>query len=51
VKIAPRDQLLDQEPRHDGLPGAGVVSQEESQRLAGEHVAVNGGDLMGQGLD
>jgi hypothetical protein len=51
LEVAADDQLLDVEPRHDGLAGTGVVGQQEAQRLAGQHLAVDRGDLVGQGLD
>ncbi len=45
-EIAPRDQLLDEETRHDRLASAGVVGEEEAQRLAGQHRLVDGRDLV-----
>ena len=50
-QIAAGDQFLDQQPRHDGLAGAGVVGQEEAQRLPRQHRLVDGGDLMRQWVD
>jgi hypothetical protein len=31
--IAANQEFLDEQPRHDGLAGARIVSEEESQRL------------------
>jgi hypothetical protein len=38
-------------PRHDGLAGARVVSQQKSQRLARQHLLVDCCDLVGQRLN
>jgi hypothetical protein len=46
VEVAPDGELLDEKARHDGLAGTRVVRQQEAQRVAGQHVAVNGGDLV-----
>lgn len=35
----------------DGLAGAGVVGEEETQRLHGQEFFVDGDDLVGEGLD
>ena len=51
LKIAADQQLLDQQPRHDRLAGAGIVGEQEPQRLARQHLAINGRDLMRQRLD
>ena len=48
LQVASGDQLLDQQPGHDGLAGAGIVGQQEAQRLAGQHLVVDGGDLVRQ---
>ena len=45
------EQLLDEQPGHDRLARAGVVGQQEAQRLARQHLAVDGGDLVRQRLD
>jgi hypothetical protein len=50
-QVAPGDQLLDQEARHDRLAGARVVGQQKPQRLPGEHGLVDGGDLVGRRID
>ena len=44
-------QLLDVEAGHDRLAGAGVVGQQEAQRLARQHRLVDGRDLVRQRLD
>ena len=36
---------------HDGLAGARIVREQEAQRLARQHLAVDGGDLVRQRLD
>ncbi len=51
LEVAAGDQLLDEEPGHDGLAGARVVGEEEAQGRAGQHGLVDGGDLVGEGLD
>ena len=44
--VAAHHQLLDQQAGHDGLAGAGVVGEQEVQRLAGEHLLVDRRDLV-----
>jgi hypothetical protein len=51
LQIAPGNQLLHQEPGHDRLARAGVVGQQEAQRLARQHRLVDGRDLVRQRLD
>ena len=51
LQVAAGDQLLDQQPGHDRLAGAGVVGQQEAQRLARQHRLVDGRDLVRQRLD
>ncbi len=51
LHVAADHQLLDEQAGHDRLAGAGVVGQQEAQRLAGQHLAVDAGDLVGQRLD
>ena len=51
LQVAAGDQLLDEQAGHDGLAGAGVVGQQEAQRLARQHGLVDGGDLVRQRLD
>ena len=51
LQITASDQLLDQEPRHDGLARAGIVRKQEAQRLAGKHAFIDGRDLVRQRLN
>ena len=51
LQVAAGDQLLDEQAGHDGLAGAGVVGQQEAQRLARQHALVDGRDLVRQRLD
>ena len=51
LKIAAGDQLLDEQPGHDGLAGARVVRQQEAERLPRQHGFVHRGDLVRQRLD
>ena len=51
LQVPARDQLLDQEPRHDRLAGARIVRQQEAQRLPRQHRLVDRRDLVRQGLD
>ena len=50
-EITASDQLLDQQAGHDRLSGAGVIGQQEPQRLARQHLAIDRRDLVRQGLD
>ncbi len=51
MQVAANHQLLDEQPRHDRLAGARVVGEQEAQRLAREHLLVDGRDLVGQRID
>ena len=51
VQVAACDQLLDEQPRHDRLAGAGIVGKEKPERLTRKHRLVDGRNLMRQGLD
>ena len=51
LQIAADDQLLDEQPRHDGLAGARVVGQQETQRLARQHRLVDRRDLVRERID
>ena len=51
VQVATDQQFLDEEPGHDGLAGAGIVSQQEAQWLARQHLAIDRGDLVWQRLN
>ena len=50
-QVRTRDQLLDQQSRHDRLARPRIVGEQEAQRLARQHLAVDGGDLVGQRID
>src|SRR6266851_1112070 len=50
VQVTVDQQFFEQKPGHDGLAGAWVVGEEKAQRLAREHLAVDRGDLMGEGV-
>ena len=51
LQITASDQLLDEQPRHDGFAGARVIGEKKAKRLTGQHGFVDRGDLMGQRLD
>ena len=51
LEVAASDQLLDEQPGHDRLAGAGVVGEQEAQRLARQHRLVDRRDLVRQRLD
>ena len=51
LQVAAGDQLLDEQPGHDRFAGPWIVGQQEPERLPGEHLAVNGGDLVRQRID
>ena len=46
LEAPPDEQLLDEQPRHDCLARARIVGEQEAKRLALEHHAVHGGELM-----
>ena len=48
--VGPHDEFADVEAGHDRLARAGVVGQDEAQRLARQHRLVDGGDLVRQRL-
>ena len=50
-EIAARDQFLDEKASHDRLARAGIVGEEEAQRLTGQHLAIDGRNLMRQRID
>ena len=50
LQIAAGDQFLHQQSGHDRLAGAGIVGQQEAQRLPRQHRLVHRGDLMRQWL-
>jgi hypothetical protein len=47
-QIASDHEFLDQEPCHDRLSRAGIVGEQEPQRLTRQHLAVHGRDLVRQ---
>jgi hypothetical protein len=49
LKVAARDELLHEQAGHDGLAGARIVGQQETQGLARQHLLVDGGNLVRQG--
>ena len=51
LDVAPDHQLLAEQPGHDRLAGAGVVGQQEAQRLAGQHLVVDSIDLVRQRVE
>ena len=51
LQVAAGDQLLDEQAGHDRLAGAGVVGEQEAQRLARQHRLVDRRDLVRQRLD
>ncbi len=51
LQVAADQQLLDEQPGHDGLAGAGIVGEQEAQRLTRQHLAIDRGDLVRQRLD
>ena len=51
LQVAAGDQFLDEQPGHDGLAGAGIVGEQETQRLARQHGLVDGRDLVRQRFD
>ena len=48
---SPGLQLLEQQPGHDGLPGPGVVGQEEADSRELEEVVVDRFELVGERVD
>ncbi len=46
LQVAARDQFLDEETGHDRLAGAGVVGEQKAQRLARQHLLIDGGNLV-----
>jgi len=49
--VPANDEFLDQQPSHDGFPGARIICQEKPQRLTVQHGFIDGGDLVWQRLD
>jgi hypothetical protein len=50
-QISANEQLLDEQPGHNRLAGAGVVGQEKAEWLPGEHLTVDSSDLVGKRVD
>jgi hypothetical protein len=44
-------QFLDEQPGHDGLAGAGIVGEQEAEPRLGQHLLVDGLDLVGKRAD
>ncbi len=51
LEIAANTEFLRQQPAHDGLAGAGIVRQKKAERLAGQHLFIDGRDLVRERLD
>ena len=51
LQVAADQQFLDEQAGHDRLAGAGIVGEQEAQRLARQHLLVDGRDLVRQRLD
>lgn len=52
LHVTAEQQLLEVEAGHDRLPGARIVREQETQGAGlGQHGAVNGPNLVGQGID
>ncbi len=51
LEIAAGNEFLDEQPGHNRLAGARIVSQQKPQWLAREHCFVNRGDLVRQRVD
>jgi hypothetical protein len=49
--VATDDQFLHQQASHDCLACAGIVREQEAERLPIEHRLVNRSDLVGQRID
>jgi hypothetical protein len=51
LEVTAGEEFLHEEPSHDGLSGPRVVREKESKRLAGEHLLIDGGDLVRERFD
>jgi hypothetical protein len=51
VQVAADQQFPDEQTGHDRLACAGVIRQEEPERLPRQHLAIDGSDLMRQRVD
>jgi len=50
-EVAAHDEFFEEQARHNRLARAGVVCEQETQRLTHQHFAVHRGDLMRQWFD
>ncbi len=50
-QVTANGQFLDEKTGHNCLPRTGIVGKQESQRLARQHLAVDGRNLVRQRLD
>jgi hypothetical protein len=51
LEVTANDEFLNEQPGHDRLAGAGIIRQEKTQWLAGQHGIVHCCDLVRQRLD
>ena len=51
MQIASGDQFFDEKPCHDCLASAGIVGQQETERLAWKHGLVDCSDLVRQRIN
>src|SRR4029077_1675283 len=51
LQVAANNQPLDEEPRHDRLACAGIVGEQEAQRMAGQHFSIDCRYLVRQRID
>ncbi len=51
LQVATDNLFFDKQPRHDGLAGAGVVGQQVAKGLAGQHLAIDGRNLVRKRID
>ena len=47
-QVAPGNQFLDEQARHNGFAGPRIISQEKTQRLARQHGLIDCGNLVRQ---
>ena len=51
LQVTSDQKFLDEQSRHDGLACSWIVGEQEAQRLAGQHLFIDGSDLVRQGFD
>lgn len=51
AQVTPQPQFLDEQSCHDRLAGAGIVGKKESQGLPGQHLLIDGRQLMRERLN